>query len=189
MTEETVSRPKTEIVGKLAPAALGVPQAALADESVNKATMGKIIGQITGMVRRTKKDEMTGETSKLRGFRGSFLAIPADSKRPEKRSSILYMPEGLAGGLLDRFDQADQDGELITANLAIELFVERAKNPAGYSWGGRSLLPDDGVNDDPVAAVMKLAGLSTPAAAIADKSGEDEVAQTSPDTAKAKAKA
>jgi hypothetical protein len=184
---ETKPRPATEIVGKLSPAALGVPQAALSDDTVNKATMGQIFGQITGIVRRTKKDDVTGETQKLRGFRGSFIAIPNDTKRPEKRSSVLYLPEGLAGGLLDRFDAADSDGEVISANVALELFVERAKNPAGYSWGGRSMLPDDGVNEDPAAEVMRLAGVA-PRAAIAAPSGDGESVPAASD-AKVKAKA
>lgn len=176
-TTKPAPRPATEIVGKLSVLSLGVPQAALADENVNKVTMGTIIGKATGIVRRQKKNEMTGLTENLRGLRGSFLARPADTKRPEKRSSVLYLPEGLGGGMIDAFDDADRNGEIISANIALECFVERAKNPAGYSWGGRSLLPEteQSIQSDPVAEVMALAGLGR-APALEDKSGEAETA-------------
>ncbi|MGE3387928.1 MAG: hypothetical protein AB7K41_14455 [Bdellovibrionales bacterium] len=200
MTDTNTSRPATEIVGKLSVLSLGVPQAALADENVNKATMGVIIGKATGIVRRQKKNEMTGLSENLRGLRGSFLARPADAKRPEKRSSVLYLPEGLGGGMIDAFDAADKDGEIISANIALECFVERAKNPAGYSWGGRSLLPEteQSIQSDPVAEVMALAGMGR-APAIEDKSGEpvaapaegaasEPVAAPASEPAKAKAK-
>lgn len=173
MTNET-TRPATETVGKLSMLSLGVPQGALADENVNKATMGRIFGRATGIVRRTKKNEQEGTEEKLRGLRGSFIAIPADEKRAQKKSSVLYLPEGLGGGMLDRFEMAEKDGELITIDIALEGFVERAKNPSGYSWGARSLLPEgtDGVTEDPAMEVMRLAGAAPAAPAIADQSGD-----------------
>lgn len=175
----TVIRP--EIIGKISLLSLGVPAAALADENVNKATMGVIVGRATGLVRRTKKNEVTGVEEKLRGLRGTFRAMPADPKRAEKRSSVLYLPDGLGAGMLDRFEEAEKQGEVISIDLAIEAFVERAKNAAGYSWGGRSLLPEgEGVTQDPAVEVMRLAGLVEAAPALTDQTGQAEAPAADP---------
>lgn len=193
MANENTTRPAREIVGKLSLLSLGVPQAALADENVNKVTMGKIVGRASGLVRRTKKDEVSGTIEKLRGLRGSFLSLPDDPKRAEKQSSVLYLPDGLGAGMLDRFEEAEANGEVITIDVALEAFVERAKNPAGYSWGGRSLLPEGSqVTEDPAMEVMRLAGLAPAALSLEDRGISDQPdpeldAPTEADPAPAKA--
>lgn len=149
-------RPPKETIGKISLLVLGAPQGALADDNINKATMGKIVGIVTGaMVRTVKKLDGTVET--FEGLKGNFMAIPEDVRRPYSQSSILYLPEGIGGALLERFKEADKNGEIITAEIALEAFVHRAKNPAGYSWGARNIIEEKADASDPMQALLSRA--------------------------------
>ncbi len=94
------------------------------DESV---VLGTIYGIATGIATTvTEKDEL------LEGLRGQFRFIDADGS--QSSAYVLWFPSGMGTDLIDA---AREPGSHV--QFAMRVIVERADNPAGYSWGLENL--------------------------------------------------
>lgn len=172
MTEQQI-RPPMEAKTIVKCASLGQPMAALADDSVNKVVVGRIIGYAVGVSHSTVEDRMTGEVKDIRSLVGSFKAIPTDLKRACTSAAKLGLPEHMTAPILNYFEPPGTErskggvtGEMV--QVAFDIGVERAKNPAGYSWYAIPLLAPG--ERDPITEMEKaLASSDVPVAQIEHK--------------------
>jgi hypothetical protein len=116
---------------------LGEPSLIKAEaESVRTLLLGTIIGTATGFVERKSAD---GE-EKFEGLAGQFRSIPADPKRDELESGVLFIPDAfhkmIAVALRDQL-KADPNA---TISFGFEVSSIRANNPAGYSWDFKPMI-------------------------------------------------
>lgn len=150
---------------------LGQPMAALADH-INKAVLGRIIGYGIRTGHEYLEDSQTGEVKDVRHLVGSFMAIPRDEKRPRVQSSKLGLPEHIGSVGYDFFETSGEKLREYTKKnvgqmlyVAFDIGVERAKNPAGYSWFGIPLIEPGA--DDPLALLEQRLATGEPVAALA----------------------
>lgn len=112
------------------------------DEGVKSMVLGTLIGRATGFTeRKSPKDGQIFE-----GLSGNFRSVPADPKREELESGVLFIPDAFHNIIADQLrprkkTDTNPDGD---PNACIEFIFEitviRAKNPAGYSWDFRPLM-------------------------------------------------
>jgi hypothetical protein len=101
------------------------------DEKVKKFMLGTIVGIATGFTSRANPKDAT---EVFEGLAGSFRSIPADGKREELESGILFIPDAFHNMIatpLRKMLAADANAQL---RFAFEISSVRASNPAGYSW-------------------------------------------------------
>lgn len=139
------------MVSKLSVRSLGDPRKVIvnAPENETRWLHGTIIGEASGISKRTSPD---GEKIH-EGLAGVFEAIPTDAANEAQTSGVLYLPEGMAENFIKPFRG---DNALSAMQLAIEVYVVRAKNPQGYSWELKPLLAEEGGHDPLVALKAKL---------------------------------
>lgn len=120
------------MVSKLTARSLGDPRKVVvnAPESETRWLHGTIIGEATGISKRTAAD---GEKIH-EGLQGVFEGVPVDPAGQTVRSSVLYFPEGMAENFLKVFRPADNYTPPNAMQIGVEVYLFRAKNPQGYSW-------------------------------------------------------
>lgn len=147
----------TEIseTSKLTVKQLGNPKRASVDNT--DVVLGTIFGRATGM-----KVKVDGAGNAHEAIVGTFEGRSADGKTIV-RSAMLYLPGGLHESIVERIKEMNG----APAEFAVEIKAMPAANPAGYSYGMRSLVPMTATSD-PLAAIRAAAGfgeqLSLPAA-------------------------
>jgi hypothetical protein len=143
---------------KLAAKDMGDPKTTLGTK--DKAVLGTIIGYATDVSRR--KDP-SGEKEFL-GLAGSFEAIPADPKMDTVQSGICYLPGGMDGPMIAALQETDDKGKRKNPSVefAIEISVIKAKNPQGYSWEARPVVPVKSSGDVLDNIRQQLKGLPAP---------------------------
>ena len=145
------------------------PKAILAQpESVLELPLGTIVGIATGI----KRGKMPDGVTPYEGMAGDF-----ELKRPGMepvRSGVCYLPDGFMQPILTLLkDDVDKDGNVTrdavsSVQMAYNVSVIRADNPAGYSW---KLTPlTQAQPNDPLAELRKL--IPDNVATIEDKSGD-----------------
>lgn len=121
------------IRGKIVPRNLGDPKAIAAQpDTVRKLYLGKIKGVITGLQMRRSAD---GEP--FEGFRGNFMAEPANPDADKIISDSLFVPAGPHGILASAL--ANQNDLGLGVTFAFNVGVMRDTNPQGYTWYFESL--------------------------------------------------
>jgi len=143
----------TTVLSKIVLKSLGAPAAVLADENVNQAKLGTIFGKATSIKISKAPDQMTI----FKGLSGTFEAIPADEKRDIVRSGVLFLGEAFDGDMIAALEAEDEEGNSTAPdaiNFAFEIWVQRAKNAAGYSWALKPLMKQ--AESDPLAEIRKL---------------------------------
>jgi len=155
----------TTVLSKIVLKSLGSPAAALSDENINQAKLGVIMGRATGIKTSKAADQMTI----FKGLAGSFEAIPADEKRDITRSGVCFLGNAFDGDMIAAFEAEDAEGNSTAPdaiNFAFEIWVQRAKNAAGYSWALKPLIKEAVAESDPLAEIRKqIAGAVTSAPA------------------------
>lgn len=147
----------TSMVAKVSQRSLGNPQMLIADEknkNENKFFLGTIIGNASGISRRTSPDgEKVHE-----GLKGTFETIPNSKDVEPVSSGTLYLPEGMVENFLAPF-RGEKPPTAV--DIAIEVYVVRAKNPQGYSWELNPLIAQESENDPLKSVREKLAKAAT----------------------------
>lgn len=113
------------------------------DETVKRHQLGTIVGIVSGFVERGNPQD---PTQKFEGLSGSFRSIPADDKRDELESGVLFIPDAFHSMIASAFRknlEADKNAQL---RFAFEIYAIRANNPAGYSWEFKPLIEAAGGN-------------------------------------------
>lgn len=171
-----------------------------ADKSTQELYLGRLIGNANGVKNALAQDGVTP----MFGAKGMFAATytgmektgEKDDKgadimrqREDEQSGVLFLPEAYMGPMLDLFeDEVNEDGEVTrekvkSIDVAYDVFVIKAENPAGYSWSLRPLFAPSAA--DPLEAIrlrlpqFNMTGsLPAPAtqAAIADGSKKTKAA-------------
>ena len=151
---------------------LGHPMMLLgADENLNKALMGRIIGFATGISQSTVTDPEDGLEKRLKSLVGSFKAIPIDPRRPCVTSAKLGLPMHIMQPVIDLLEAEKGTGLIV--EIAWDVGVERSKNPAGYSWYGVPLVQP--AADDPLELLEKRLVTGGKLAAISHHSEPSKV--------------
>lgn len=99
-------------------------------EDVRILMLGTIVGIASGFVERKSPDG----TDVFEGLAGQFRSIPADDKRDELESGVLFIPpafHNMVAATLRKMLDADPKAQV---RFAFEVSSVRANNPAGYSW-------------------------------------------------------
>ena len=134
-------------------------------DTQRELSLGTLIGKATGVVRRTLP---TGEV--MEGIGGTFAFQPSDDGDVIS-SGVLWLPSGVDNLVLDPLRASEGTGSNAVINIAFEIKVIRADNPAGYSYAFRPLLEETvKVEDDPLGALRGLLPTRSTAPALEDKS-------------------
>jgi hypothetical protein len=132
---------------------LGEPSLIKAEaEGVSTLLLGTIIGTASGFVERKSAD---GE-EKFEGLAGQFRSIPADPKKDELESGVLFIPSAfhnMIAGALREQQRADANA---TISFGFEVSSIRAKNPAGYSWDFKPMI--EAKAENPLDALLSELG-------------------------------
>lgn len=139
-----------------------------ADKAVQEMYLGRLIGNANGVKNALAQDGVTP----MYGAKGSFAATytgmeksgakDAEGKelfqqREDEQSGVLFLPEAFMGPMLDLFEDETDGNGLVTReavksiDVAYDVFVIKAENPAGYSWSLRPLIQPTA--SDPLAAI------------------------------------
>jgi hypothetical protein len=117
---------------KIVPKDLGDPSIIkLQPEETKRYMLGTIIGIVTGFVFRA---DLKDADRKMEGLSGSFRSIPADEKRDELESGILWLPDAFHNIIAATFRKMSEDDKNAQLRFAYEIYSIRASNPIGYSW-------------------------------------------------------
>ena len=138
MTDE--SRPPDEVRPIVKQSHVGNPAVILADDKINKILLGQVMGYAHSVSFSNVPDPLTGEIREVRSLLGTFEATPIDPTKARTTSSKLGLPVHMIGPICDYLEENEEKRPI--AQIAFDIGVERAKNPAGYSWYGINLLPD-----------------------------------------------
>ena len=118
---------------------------------LNETTPKKIVGRVIGVAARVHsssvEDRETGEIKVIKSLGGSFKMIPLDETKNITTSAKLGLPAHIIQPIIDALES---DNTAIV-EIALDVGVEAAKNPAGYSWYGVPLM--DASASDPLAAL------------------------------------
>lgn len=164
--------PTVETKSKIVMKTLGNPKVGAALEVGQRFFLGRVVGMVSGVVRKLGDD---GET--LEGLKGSFKAYSGDGKRVTL-SGVCYLPGGINEGVIAAGEQSN--GEV---QFAYDIFTQPATNKAGYEYVALPLT--DLSVADPLAALeasFSTKALPAPPAPIDPAT----VAQAVADAAKAK---
>jgi hypothetical protein len=129
------------------------------------------IAQIYGIANGIKSvvDKNRGEV--YEAITGSFEGVNTKTRRVYQ-SGVLYLPSGIHGlleaAVKGQFHEEvrSESGEVTRkahydfndVRFALEVSVVKAKNPAGYSYEAKSLIP--AVKDDPMSAIREAIAAS-----------------------------
>ena len=146
-------------IGKITISNLGcIPAAAVVEGQ--SSPIARIYGIANGI--KTVVDKNRGEV--FEAITGSFEGVNTKTGKVYQ-SGVLYLPSGIHGLLESAVkgefhpEVKNEAGEVTRkgyhdfndVRFAMELSVVKAKNPAGYSYEAKSLVP--AVKDDPMAAI------------------------------------
>lgn len=147
------------------------PKALLAlPEETRELHLGTIVGIATGI----KKGKMPDGVTPYEGLAGNFEVVYADASKEHDASGVCYLPDAFMNPILALLkDETNADGEVIreaasSVQLAFNVSVVRADNPAGYSWKLKPLI--EASQNDPLAKLRELIPAPTAAPAVEDKS-------------------
>lgn len=124
-------------------------------------TLGLIVGVASGV---SRKNNVEDPDKPFVGLVGNFRCLLGDSVETAMansvgvQSGICYLPDAWLLPIVEMID----NGEASSVEFAHKVSIERAENPAGYSWILSPLTPP--AANDPLNAVLSRI---TPAAAIA----------------------
>lgn len=138
-------------------AVLATSVAAITD--ADKIFLGRVAGIVTGF--KETIDEKTGNIQL--GLKGSFKAISdkVDEKGVllEIRSGVCYLPGGIQETVETAYKGARGEGanerKNATVAFAVDLYVRRANNAAGYSYEAETLMTPE--ENDPLAGLFSQA--------------------------------
>lgn len=164
----------TKILTKLTLTSFNPKQSAGFPGGNNEMFLGRLIGAATGVKEALLADQVT----KTYGVKGSFAATYIDRtdkdgvvhEREDEQAGSLFLPESYMDPILSLFEdtyKTDEAGNILKddkgndiierkgargVDIAYDVFVVKADNPAGYSWSLRPLLAPS--QSDPLAAIM-----------------------------------
>jgi hypothetical protein len=161
------------LVPKLSPRSMGWTKAIIATAVADITDKDKIfIGRVAGIVTGFKEtlDEKTGNIQL--GLKGSFKALgnkpDENGVLPEVRSGVCYLPGGIQETVEAAFTEARGSGENerkgATVAFAVDLYVRRANNAAGYSYEAETLMQPQ--ENDPLAMLFADAANAKPVPAL-----------------------
>ena len=142
------------MVGKLTISNLGcIPAAAVVEGQ--SSPIARIYGIASGIKQVVDKNRGDVYESITGDFEGVNLKTGAIYQ-----ASVLYLPSGIHG-LLENAVKSTVDADTgkqsyNSVKFALEIAVVKAKNPAGYSYEAKSLVP--AVVDDPLAEMRAAIG-------------------------------
>ena len=149
-------------IGKITISNLGcIPAAAVVEGKASP--IARVYGIASGI--KTVVDKNRGEV--YEAITGQFEGVNVKTGKVYQ-SAVLYLPSGIHGLLENAVkgqyheEQRNDAGDILRkahydfndVRFAMELSVVKAKNPAGYSYEAKSLVP--AVVDDPMAAIRAL---------------------------------
>lgn len=138
----------TTIKSKLVFKDLGEPALVKAlPEGQDKMLLGSIIGIADGIKLAKGPDGV----SQFEGLKGTFEGVPADPKRDTVRSGVAFLGDAFQADILALLK--DENGPE-TVSFAYEVWVVKAKNPAGYSWALAPKMP--AAEADPLSSMRAL---------------------------------
>jgi len=139
--------------------------------------LGRVVGIVSGL-----HDTLNEETGQIMtGLKGQFRGVSTLFVQTEKKNNKgevvkdkdgnvelidtdekivvtagrCYLPSGLQDMIEGSYREAIKDDPKATVSFAIDLFAMKAKNKAGYTFDGDTLV--EAAADDPLAALLEAA--------------------------------
>lgn len=110
-----------------------------------------MLGTIVGIADRIKLAKLPDGVTTTEGLKGTFEAVPADPAKDTVRSGVCFLGEAFQADILALLKQEDGPDSV---SFAYEVWVVKAKNPAGYQWALAPLMKAE--EADPLAAMRAL---------------------------------
>lgn len=129
-----------EQTSKLTLANMGMP--ALVNDATKRDAqgryyVGRIVGRVDSLCERTSPKDQT----KFEGLEGNFIFIPSEPGREELESGVMFIPDAFHNLIAEQFREAIAKDAGASIEFVLNVYSIQAKNPAGYSWVMKPVVP------------------------------------------------